>query len=91
MFAVPNSSSLCSSVPSWSYLWSAMSWSQAAVIASSMRWPDSSLKSCSTMYLVISATAFMCACPCDSSLSVHVFLTKSERRFQRAWMASGVV
>ncbi len=59
MLAVPNASSLCSSVPSWSYLWSAMSWSHAAVMVSRVRLPDSSMKSFSMMNLDISATVFM--------------------------------
>ena len=56
---MPNASSLCSSVPSWSYLWSATSWSHAAVMASSVRLPVSSMKSFSMICLVVSATAFM--------------------------------
>ena len=87
MLAVPKSSSFCSSVPSWSYLWSATSWSHAAVMASSVRLPDSSMKSCSMMNLVVSATAFICAWPCESSLSLQVSATKLERRLQRASIA----
>ena len=87
MLAVPNASSLCSSVPSWSYLWSAMSWSHAAVIASSVRLPVSSMKSSWMMSLVVSATAFMCAWPCESSLPLQVSATNSDRRFHLASIA----
>ena len=87
MLAVPKSSSFCSSVPSWSYLWSAMSWSHAAVMASSVRLPDSSMKSSWMMNLVVSATAFMCAWPCESSRPLQVSATNSERRFHLASMA----
>ena len=86
MLALPNSSSDCSSVPSWSYLWSATSWSHAAVMESSVRLPVSSMKSSWIMCLVVSATAFICAWPCESSLSAQMVLTKSDRRFHLASM-----
>ena len=58
------------------------------MMASSMRFPDSSMKSCWMMILVVSATAFMCAWPCESSLSAQMVLTKSERMFHLASMAA---
>ena len=83
---MPNASSLCSSVPSWSYLWSATSWSHAAVMASSKTTIESPSYNQSfwMMNLVVSATAFICAWPCESSLPAHMVLTKSDRRFHLA-------
>lgn len=39
----------------------------------------------------VSATFFMCPCPCDSSLSAHVVWTNPESMFQRVCAAASIV